>query len=140
MAQHRKLLLEWEGEHGWLGLCSDRLLVAEREEPGEEARKGGLSTRAWPEGLPLRGLRVITGEAAGFATAGTLTLGGCAAPLSFPLALGARDGGGMEAAEVRRREWEGAVERAIPAEEEQASCIPTCPARPATLAAPRPAA
>ena len=58
--------------------------MAEREEPGEEARKGGLSTRAWPEGLPLRGLRVITGEAAGFATAGTLTLGGCAAPLSFP--------------------------------------------------------
>lgn len=42
-----------------------------------------------PDGLPLRGLRVVRHDAAGFATAGTLSLGGLAAPLQFTLCAAA---------------------------------------------------
>ena len=119
---HRKLLLEFEGERTWLGLCTDRLLVADVDEPG----KVGSSLSAHrPDGLPLRGLRVVPARRSG-ARPGTLTVGGLAAPLRLSLLSKADEASGpfgLTQRDDRVRRWEDMLGDAIRREENRAATI-----------------
>ena len=120
---HRRLLEEFEGERTWVGLCTDRLLVADVDEPGRP--NSSLSVHAsWPDGLPLRGLRVIPASISG-AGPGMLTVGGPAAPLSLSLVRAAADEAsgpfGLAERDDRVKRWERALAAAIRDEEEKAA-------------------